>query len=243
MALIKVLGGEEAPLRCSGLRTQHCRSCGTGCKGGVGLIPGWRTSTCHGFRKKKKKKKKSEYETNTEENAPKVTNKRTVARPGPGRPSCSITLCYICLKPGDLHPAGMSSSILTWRQNLLGPLELTMTSEPSLGGLWLFREVGKGERTDLIQWAFQPWNLLSLHLGLIKQAFEEGDATVPRAAAHTGLLPPPVPLLLLTLIPKEQDPHFMAQLKADSYTRLSLRTQPSGHSPPELQSPWDTIGT
>ena len=44
----------EFPLWCSGLRIQHCYSCG-GCSWGSDLIPGLGTSICHGWGQKKKK--------------------------------------------------------------------------------------------------------------------------------------------------------------------------------------------
>ena len=48
----------EVPTWCSGLRVQHCCSCGTGCNCSASLIPGPGTFTCCWCGQKKKREKK-----------------------------------------------------------------------------------------------------------------------------------------------------------------------------------------
>ena len=74
-----------------------------------------------------------EYETNTEENAPSVTNKRNMAQAGPRRLSCSATLRHI---------VSATSPLSSWHVSLNPHFRTEMLWDP---GSQQRRRSGEGE--------------------------------------------------------------------------------------------------
>lgn len=166
-----------------------------------------------------------EYETNTEENAPSVTNKRNMAQACPGRLSCSATLRHI---------VSATSPLSSWHVSLNPHFRTEMLWDPGSQQWRRSREGGGG-----LTWLRKQLKTLESPLSAPwpDKAFKEGGTTVLSASAQARLLLLPVPLLCWShiccaLIPMEHDPPFTAQLKATSSMELFLRTQPSNHSLP-----------